>query len=289
MWHQQQAAAANHMSSDNSNIRTDDAPTGYWQDMTMPDFARIDAERSIAVLPVSATEQHGSHLPLSTDAVINEGVINMMLQSPPDTARVLVLPALSVGDSIEHTNYPGTLSAALDTVVKLWLDVGDSVARAGVRKMVIFNTHGGQRGHVDQVAVRLRARHQMMVARANSGNFGKPAGLISDAERAHGLHGGEIETAMMLHLRPDLVRMDAASNAPSSAINMQDNQHLGMERGVGLGWMAQDLHPSGICGDPTNANADTGRLLLTHMAQSLATLCDELAATPLSVLLNHQP
>ncbi|MGC1443810.1 MAG: creatininase family protein, partial [Burkholderiaceae bacterium] len=215
---------------------------------------------------------------------INAGVIQAMLAQSPTTAGVLVLPALPVGDSIEHTAFPGSLSAQLETVITLWLDVGRSVARAGIRKLVIFNTHGGQRGHVDQVAVRLRTELNMMVARANAGNFGKPAGLFSDAERAHGLHGGAIETSMMLHLRPDLVRMALAINAQSSAVSMSANQYLGMERGVGIGWMAQDLHESGICGDATQATAEAGRQLVEHTAHALATLCEELAATPLSQL-----
>lgn len=258
--------------------------SGYWHELTMPDIARLDPERTVTILPVSATEQHGAHLPLNTDAIINAGIVERVLQAPPVNATVLVLPALPIGDSIEHTDYPGTLSARLRTVIDLWLDVGSSVARAGVRKMVIFNTHGGQRGHVDQVAVRLRARHRMMVARANAGNFGKPDGLFSDAERAHGLHGGAIETAMMLYLRPDLVRSELAREAPSAAIAMQDNQFLGMERGVGLGWMAQDLNASGICGDPTTASVDSGRALVEHMSRSLARVCIELANTPLDML-----
>jgi len=258
--------------------------TGYWDALRSVDFADIDPENNVALLPVSAIEQHGPHLPLSTDATINAGVVEALIAKPPAKAGVLVLPAQVIGDSIEHAELPGTLTASLESVLGLWLEIGDSIARSGIRKLVIFNTHGGQRGHVDQVAVRLRAEHGMMVARANSGNLGKPDGLFSDNERAHGLHGGAIETSMMLHLRPDLVRMDQAKNFVSSAEAMSGNQQLGMERGVGIGWMAQDLNSAGVVGDASIATAELGQQLVAHMSGALSTLCDELAATPLSTL-----
>ena len=88
----------------------------------------------------------------------------------------------------------------------------------------------------------------------------------------------------MLHLRPDLVHMDEAKNFVSSAESMSGNQHLGMERGVGIGWMAQDLNTAGVVGDASMATAELGQQLLTHMSGALSTLCDELAATPLSTL-----
>jgi creatinine amidohydrolase len=261
--------------------------TGYWDALRTVDFTRIDPEINVALLPVSAIEQHGPHLPLSTDATINAGVINALLAKPPRQAKVLVLPAQTIGDSIEHSERPGTITASLESVLGMWLDIGDSIARSGIRKLIIFNTHGGQRGHVDQAAVRLRAEHAMMVARANSGNLGKPDGLFSENERAHGLHGGAIETSLMLHLRPDLVHMEHSKNFVSSAQAMSENQHLGMERGVGIGWMAQDLNSAGVVGDASIATPELGQRLLTHMSDALSTLCDELAATPLSTLKDY--
>lgn len=182
--------------------------SGYWHDLTTTDFAGLDPERTVALLPVSATEQHGPHLPLSTDAVINEAVVRGALAQVPATAVLLVLPPVPVGDSLEHTAFRGTLSARLESLLGLWLDIGAGVARAGVRKLVVFNTHGGQQAHVDLVAVRLRAAHRMLVVRANSSRLGKPPGLFDADELAHGLHGGQLETSLMLHLRPDLVHME---------------------------------------------------------------------------------
>ena len=255
-------------------------PSGHWQDLCTTDFARIDVQHSIALLPVAATEQHGPHLPLATDALINQGVVAETLRRLPPSASVLVLPALNIGDSLEHSAFPGTLSAGLDALLALWLAVGDGVARAGLRKLVIFNSHGGQRAHVDLAALRLRVAHGLMVVRAHSFALGAPPGLFDAAELAHGLHGGAAETSLILHLRPDLVRTDAIADfdTPGTALAARGGW-LGVEKPIGLGWMAQDLNPQGVCGDARSASAQKGRLLLEHMATGLCRLLAEVEAT----------
>lgn len=258
------------------------APTAFWQDMCTTDFAQVDALRTIALLPVAAVEQHGPHLPLSTDAVINEGVVRLAVQRLPVDTSVLVLPALTVGDSLEHTAFKGTLSVDLQALLGLWLSIGHSVARAGVRKLVIFNSHGGQRAHVDQVALRLRVDCGMLVVRAHSFALGTPAGLFDADELAHGLHGGAVETSVMLHLRPDLVRQDALANFPSAgrALAAQGGV-LGLEEPAGLGWMMQDVNRDGACGNAGAATAAQGERLLNHWADRLVALLGEVARHPL--------
>lgn len=260
-------------------------PSRYWQDLCTTDFAQLDPDRTVAVLPVSATEQHGPHLPLSTDAVINEGVLRDALARLPDDAAVLVLPSLSVGDSLEHTAFAGTLSVDMASLLGLWQSIGDSVARAGVRKLVIFNSHGGQRAHVDQAALRLRVKHRMLVVRAHSFSLGVPPGLFTADEMAHGFHGGALETSLMLHLRPELVRREAMANFPSLGATLAARGGmLGAEKPVGLAWMTQDLNEAGVCGDVTQASAEKGQAVLAFMAARLAALLGEVAALPLDVM-----
>jgi creatinine amidohydrolase len=256
-------------------------PSGYWQDLCTTDFARVDPQRCIALLPVAATEQHGPHLPLATDALINQAVVAATLSQLPASASVLVLPALNIGDSLEHSAFLGTLSAGLEALLALWLAVGDGVARAGLRKLVIFNSHGGQRAHVDQAALRLRVAHGLMVVRAHSFSFGAPPGVFDAQEMAHGLHGGAAETSLILHLRPDLVRRGAIADfhTPGTTLAARGGW-LGVEKPVGLGWMAQDLNPQGVCGDARAASADKGDALLRHMAIALCRLLAEVEATP---------
>jgi creatinine amidohydrolase len=258
------------------------AASGYWQDLATTDFELLDPLRTIALLPVSATEQHGPHLPLSTDAVINRGLVDAMLAGPPVSARVLVLPAIEVGDSLEHSAFQGTLSGDLQSLLGLWLSIGRSVARSGVRKLVIFNSHGGQRALVDQVALRLRVECAMLVVRAHSHALGVPTGLFDADELAHGLHGGAVETSLMLHLRPDLVRVERVADFPSLGRRLAARGGvLGVEKPIGIGWMAQDLNPSGACGNAAGASAEKGKVLLQHGARRLRELLDELAGLPL--------
>jgi creatinine amidohydrolase len=258
------------------------APTAYWQDMRTTDFATVDAARTIALLPVAAVEQHGPHLPLSTDAVINEGIVSLMMQRLPADSSVLVLPALTVGDSLEHSAFKGTLSVDLQALHGLWLSIGHSVARAGVRKLVIFNSHGGQRAHVDQVALRLRVDCGMLVVRAHSFSLGAPTGLFEADELVHGLHGGAVETSVMLHLRPDLVRQEALADFPSTGRTLTARGGvLGLEKPAGLGWMMQDVNPDGACGNAAAATAAKGKRQLDHWADRLVTLLGEVARHPL--------
>ncbi|MCW7539135.1 creatininase family protein [Aquabacterium sp. A7-Y] len=263
----------------------DALPCGHWQDFSTRDFARVDPERSVALLPVAAIEQHGPHLPLGTDALINEGVVRAALPRLPAGSSVLVLPALVVGDSLEHSAFPGTLNADLPALMGLWLSVGASVVRAGVRKLVIFNSHGGQRALVDQVALRLRVAHSMLVVRAHSFRLGLPPGLFEIDELAHGLHGGAVETSMLLHLRPDLVHTDRLADFPSLGRRLAEHGGLlGVEQPVGLGWMAQDLHPGGACGNAAAATAEKGARVVEHLADQLVQLLGEVARLPLATL-----
>ena len=258
------------------------ASTAFWQDMCTTDFASVDPVRTIALLPVAAVEQHGPHLPLSTDAVINEGIVRLMMRRLPADSSVLVLPALTVGDSLEHTAFKGTLSVDLQALLGLWLSIGHSVARAGVRKLVFFNSHGGQRAHVDQVALRLRADCGMLVVRAHSFALGAPTGLFDADEWIHGIHGGAVETSLMLHLRPDLVRQDALADFPSAGRTLAARGGvLGLDEPAGMGWMMQDVNPEGACGNATAATAAKGERLLDHWADRLVTLLGEVARHPL--------
>ncbi len=262
---------------------TDNSPlaSGYWSDLTTTDFAALDPHKTVALLPVAACEQHGPHLPLSTDAIINAGVVDAALQKMPADITVLALPAQTIGDSIEHGNFAGTLSLEFDLLVNTWLSIGAAVRRAGLRKLIIFNTHGGQRAHVDQAAIRLRARCQLLVARVNAGALGMPADAFAPDEQRFGMHGGAIETSLIMHLAPHLVRPGHCADFVSAAQQMaRDYQMLGAEKPVGIGWMAEDLHPQGVTGNAATASAAKGATLLAHMAQQLVVVCRELAAAP---------
>lgn len=259
--------------------------TGYWQDLTTADFGRVDPERTVALLPVAAIEQHGPHLPLATDAIINEAVVAGALERLPSELTLLVLPAQDVGLSPEHTSFAGTLSIRDVTLLEAWTDVGRSVARTGVRKLVVFNTHGGQKTLVDLLAMRLRSELGMLVARATYFSFGVLPGVFDPAEALHDIHAGEIETSLLLHLAPDLVRTEALADFRGLPMELAArHQLLGAEKPVGIGWRAEDLHPAGACGNAARADGRRGAQHLEFLAERLARLVGEVAATPLATL-----
>lgn len=250
--------------------------------MTTAEFAALDAERVIAVLPVAAIEQHGPHLPVFVDACINRGVIERTLEILPDDLPVTVLPAMPVGKSNEHLAYPGTLTLGAETLTRLWTEIGESVARAGVRKLVLFNSHGGQPQIMDIVARDLRVRLEMFVVTVSTYSLGKPAGMFPDRELAHGIHGGSVETSIMLHLRPDLVRMEEAKDFVPASIAMESEyRYLRPEGGIGFGWQTQDINADGACGNALDADAERGERLVEHAASAFVDLLREIDRYPL--------
>ena len=259
-------------------------PRPYWQDMTTEELGRLDTSRVIAILPVGAIEQHGPHLPVGTDACIGQGIALRALALLPENLPATVLPMLPVGKSNEHLAFPGTLTLSAETLIRVWTEVGECVARAGIRKLVLFNSHGGQPQIMDIVARDLRVRHAMLVVAYSWYAAGLP-GLFDEAEMRHGIHAGAIETSMMLHLRPDLVRMDLAADFfPLMRELAGEFCHLSPTGAGRLAWMAQDLHPSGACGDARAADAERGRALVEHAAQALITLLREVDRYPLERL-----
>ena len=138
---------------------------------------------------------------------------------------------------------------------------------------MLFNSHGGQPQVMDIVARDLRVRLGLLVVAYSWYAAGLPPGLFPDHEVRHGIHAGAIETSMMLHLRPDLVRMERAADFAPLMAEMAAHYRLLSPTGPGrLAWQAQDLHPSGACGDATNADAERGRRLVEHAAQALVGL-----------------
>jgi len=259
----------------------------FWADYTSQDFAALDRGSLVAVLPVGAIEQHGPHLPLSVDRDILDGIIAAALPLIHDDCPALFLPTCAVGKSNEHTRYPGTLTLSAATLMAMWSDIADCVAAAGVRRLVLLNSHGGQIAPMDIVVRDLRIRHGMIAVAASWFAMGQPAGLLTEDEARHGVHAGDMETSMMLALRPDLVEMTRARDfRPLNARLAAENRHLGLSPAGRLGWQAQDLHPAGAMGNAAAATPTKGHAFVDHAARELVTLLQEVAALPLSILDN---
>ena len=267
-------------------------PVRFWADLTTTDFAALDRARAIAVLPVAATEQHGPHLPLSVDTDLVDGVLRASLPHLPADLPALFLPTQAVGFSPEHTAFAGTLTLKAETLIRLWTDIGESVAASGVNKLVLFNSHGGQVGLMDVVARDLRARLGMLVYSVSWFNLplldedGRDVNTLFNAnEHRFGVHAGEVETSMMLALRPERVRMGQAQHFHSTS---QDRAArfpiLGNGRSAKLAWQMQDYNPQGAAGNAVAATADKGQALVRAAGRALAQLLTEIDQLPADTL-----
>jgi creatinine amidohydrolase len=259
-----------------------------WAELNTRDFATLDPARTVAVLPLGATEQHGPHLPLSVDTVLVDGVVNAALGHLAATDPVLVLPTQTVGLSTEHTAFAGTLHLSPQTLIQLWCDIGASVARAGVKKFLIFNAHGGNVGLMDVVARELRAQHGLIVYSSSWYNLPLDAsvmGQFSAEEHRFGIHAGDMETSMMLALSPASVNMTDAQNfASTSQERAKHYAVLGNGKSAKLGWHMQDYNPQGAAGNASVATAAKGEALVTGAGEQLALLLKELVALPLTTV-----
>src|ERR1700710_1902764 len=250
-------------------------PPRDWTAIHWPDIAKEDAARWIAVLPLAATEQHGPHLPLRTDVLIGEAYLARVRELLPENIPATFLPIEEIGISTEHTDYLGTLTLPADVALEQWAAIGESVARAGIRKLVMVTSHGGNSAAMTIVAQNLRAEHGLLAVTTAWSRFGVPEGLFTEQELRHGIHGGAVETSIMLARYPDEVRNDAIGNFEPSSIAMEKQYRwLSTHRPAPFAWQTQDLHPSGAVGDATQASAEKGERLLDHGARAF---CEVLA------------
>jgi creatinine amidohydrolase len=266
-------------------------PSRFWADLGTRDFAALDPATAVAVLPVAATEQHGPHLPLSVDQTLVDGVVAAALPHLGPQLPVLFLPTQQVGYSPEHSLFPGTLTLSSATVAAIWIELGQCVAAAGLKKLLLLNSHGGQVSVMDIVARELRTRSNLIVYSCSWWNLPLGAevnGLFSAGEHRFGVHGGEIETSMMLALRPQTVAMERARDFRSTS---QDRAAafpiLGNGSSAKLGWQMQDYNPAGAAGNAQAATAEKGEAVVQAAGRQLALLLAELSRLPLSTLVDR--
>jgi creatinine amidohydrolase len=255
----------------------------WWAEYRTAECGAVDPDGTIAVLPLAAIEQHGPHLPVGTDALIAEGMLGTVIGLLPADLDVRILPVQAVGKSNEHLYAPGTLTLPATVAIEAWTELGLSVNRAGVRKLVIVNSHGGNEEIMGIVARELRVRVKMLAVKTSWSRFGVPDGMISEVERRHGIHGGEVETSLMLHFRPDLVDMAKARDFPSIASETEKKfRRLGPTGTHSFAWIASDLNPDGVVGDASAASAEKGRRIAEHQARGFVELIQDVLAVPLT-------
>ena len=267
-------------------------PSKFWADLSSRHFVQLAASpainQAVAVLPVSATEQHGPHLPLSVDTTLVDGAIAAALPHLSADLPVLFLPTQQVGKSNEHIRFPGTLTLSAQTLISVWMELGACVARTGIKKLVLLNSHGGQTSVMDIVARDLRTAHDLIVYSTNW--YSLPLGdavmsLFPPEEHRFGIHAGDMETSMMLALREQYVDMAQARHFRTSAQDRSAKYPiLGNGTSAKLGWQMQDYNAFGAAGNASAATVAKGRALLDAAGLQLANLLQEVSDLPLSTL-----
>lgn len=251
-------------------------PSRDWTEIHWPEIAAGAAARWIAVLPLAATEQHGPHLPVGTDVMIAEAYLARVRALLPAQVPATFLPLQPIGISTEHADYPGTLTLPTEVALKSWMALGENVARAGIRKLVMVTSHGGNSAAMTLVAQDLRAQHGLLAVTTSWSRLSAAESLFAADELRHGIHGGAVETSIMLARYPQSVRREAVANFPSASIALEkDYRWLSTQRPAPLAWQAQDLHPAGAVGDATLASAEQGEKLLDHGARAFCELLAE--------------
>ncbi|ANL29587.1 creatininase protein [Rhizobium phaseoli] len=233
----------------------------------------------IAVLPLGAHEQHGPHLPFETDTLIAEGIAGRLKTALPAGLPVTFLPAESVGYSIEHMDVEGTKTLAFDEAVNRWLGIAERLAEQKIRKFVMLNAHGGNSPLMTIVATEARIRFAMLAVATSWTRFGLPDGVIRPQEKAIGIHGGDIETSVMLALHPDKVDMAEAADFPSRQSEFAGRfKHLRAYGPHAFGWKMSDLNPQGAAGNAAAATAEKGEALIAHAVKGLVELLEDVDA-----------
>ena len=248
-----------------------------WTSLRAPEFAHLDPARVIAVLPTAAVEQHGPHLPVGTDTLIAEGMLARVRADCPADLDLLILPVQTVGKSNEHLWARGTLTLTAETALRAWVEIGLSIARAGVRKIIIVNSHGGNTDLVSILSRELRVQAGMQAVKYGWGNCGLPVGMYSTQETTYGIHGGDVETSLILHFNPETVDMSAARDFRSSA----ETAPISPVGPTSLAWVSSDLNPAGVVGEAHLATADKGRATAAHLSSGFIDLCRKLRDLPL--------
>ena len=249
----------------NSGKETLMTPSRDWTEIRWTDANPADVSRWIAVLPLAATEQHGPHLPLETDVLIADAYLARVRELLPETMPATFLPVERIGISTEHIDYPGTQTLPTEVALKKWTAIGEDVARRGVKKLVIITSHGGNSAAMMLVAQDLRAHQKLFAVTTSWSRLSGAEKLFPADEVRHGIHGGAVETSIMLARYPDQVRANAIADFPASSIALEKQYRwLSTQRPAPFAWQAQDLNASGAVGNATLAVIEKGEQLSTR-------------------------
>ncbi len=242
--------------------------------LTTKQIQEMPKDQVLIVLPVGAVEQHGPHMPVYTDTLIGEAMMARAFAYLPDQAPIWLLPSIAYGKSTEHAEYAGTITLSARTLMMVLEDIAASLARGGFRKLLLFNTHGGNADLLGMMAREIRIATGMDVFRLDPGSLRYGSEYTDDPEKAAGIHAGDVETSLVMAICPDWVHADLAPrelprfpNTPALSLGAKS-----------FAWVTRDISRSGIAGDATKANAEKGAVMLEKAGKLLAEALMEIAS-----------
>ena len=255
--------------------------------LTWENVRDADKDR-VVILNVSATEDHGPHMPLDTDTVLGMAVANGVAKLAPND--VFVMPPIAYGFNEHHKDFPGVIWIQPETLIAFVTDVTKSLAHHGFRRILLLNSHGSNHPVLDLAARKTVIETGIICVSASYWN------LCADRINAHrksdigGIaHAGEFEAAMYKHLHPDLVHIEKST---TQNLHDPDSQFFNLDLATGGGkamlmrwWSA--VSPDGTMGDPTVADAETGRNFLTAAIEETNALVQEIRQLPILQRKDH--
>lgn len=259
--------------------------TTFAEELTAPEFAALVDGETVGILPVAAIEPHGPHLPLSTDCDIARGHLVHLNDYVAEETNVVILPLQTIGHSVEHAGFAGVFTHQAETLLQILGDIAETFLRAGGRRLIVVSSHGGNSELVGLLVTRLRAEYGILAVSASWLRFGQPDGLFSSRELAYGIHGGDIETSLMLHYWPEAVRLDRREDFPSAAEEWDGAAHeLRVHGKTRPGWLSADLNPQGVTGNALAATAEKGAASAARALSGFGELIADVAAFDLGRL-----
>jgi len=241
--------------------------------LTSGQIAQLPKEKALVVLSIGAVEQHGPHLPVMTDALIGEAALTRAMEKIGDKGQIWLIPPLSYGKSNEHIGHAGTISLSAATLLSVLSDIAESLKASGFRRLLLFNTHGGNKDLLHVAARDIRISTGLMVFCLSPGSLNAAEGLVSPEEMEYGIHGGDYETSVVMAVKPEWVRSELR---PCEIPDLSPYRYLTMEGNIRFAWVMKDISESGVLGDATLATAEKGAAIQERTAEVLAEVLLEL-------------
>jgi creatinine amidohydrolase len=245
--------------------------------LTTTDIAALPKDDALVVLPIASIEQHGPHLAVASDTVLGQTIIGRALERLDPADHVWVLPGLAYGKSNEHRAFAGTMTLEQETLAAVVRDIAASVARAGFRRLVLANSHGGNPAVLEHVARDAHEATGLTIFPLSLFRMGVDYGEL-DADEAHwGTHAGEWETSALLAVAPELVHLDRTAGLGGYPTYPRPLSHIALRGPVTYAWLTHEISPTGNLGDPRRATLERGEAIIEATVARLVEVLREMA------------